>query len=133
VHARLVDPDRLGVEIDHEIAGLNDRLGVTLAAPHDGVNARHQLSLVERLGHVVVGAEAEAFDLVPDAGEAGEDQNRGLDLGDSAVTTAGPRRPKERWRAGELCEHCSYVFCGPVNDSPSWQDCVIQAIEFKPS
>jgi hypothetical protein len=34
---------------------------------------RHQLVLVEWLGHIVVGAEAETFDLILDAGEAGED------------------------------------------------------------
>jgi hypothetical protein len=43
---------------------------------------RDELVLVEGLGHVVVGAEAEALDLVLDAGEAGQDQDRGLDLGD---------------------------------------------------
>jgi hypothetical protein len=54
-----VDLDRLGVEIDDEIAGVDDRLGVALGAAHDRVDARDQLVLVERLGHVVVGAEAE--------------------------------------------------------------------------
>ncbi len=83
VHARAVHLDGLGVEIDHEIAGLDDRLGVALGAAHDGVDARDQLVLVERLGHVVVGAEAEAADLVLDAGEPGEDQDRRLDLGDA--------------------------------------------------
>ena len=63
MHARGVDLDRLGVEIDDQIAGLDHRLGVTLGAPDDGVDARHQLVLVERLGHVVVGAEAEPLTL----------------------------------------------------------------------
>src|ERR1700722_14696715 len=45
MHARAVDFDRLGVEVDHEIAGLDDRLGMALGAPHDGVDARHQLVL----------------------------------------------------------------------------------------
>jgi len=40
-----------------------------------------ELALVERLGDVVVGAEAEALELVIEFREAGEDQNRGLDLG----------------------------------------------------
>jgi hypothetical protein len=35
---------------------------------------------VERFGHVVIGAKAEAFDLVFDSGEAGEDQDRRLDF-----------------------------------------------------
>lgn len=66
---------RLGVEVDHEIAGLDHRLGVARRAAHNRVDARNQLVLVERLGHVVVGADAETLDLVLDAGEAGEDQN----------------------------------------------------------
>ena len=45
--------------------------------------ARHQLVLVERLNHVVVGTEAETPDLVLDAGKPGEDQNRCLHLGDA--------------------------------------------------
>src|SRR3981189_688427 len=80
--ALAADLDRLGVEIDHEIAGLDHRLGVALGAAHDRMDARNQFVLVERLGHVVVGADAEALDLVLDAGEAGEDQNGGLDLRD---------------------------------------------------
>ncbi len=45
---------------------------MTLGAAHDGVDARDQLVLVERLGHVVVGAEAEAANLILDAGKARE-------------------------------------------------------------
>ena len=77
-----VDLDGLGIEVDHEIAGLDHRLSMTLGAAHDGMDARHQLVLMERLGHVVVGAEAQAPDLVLDAGQAGKDQDRGLDLRD---------------------------------------------------
>jgi hypothetical protein len=47
------------------------------------VDAGDQLVLVERLGQIVVGAEAETLHLVLDAGEAGEDQDRGFDLGDA--------------------------------------------------
>src|SRR5450759_3810943 len=83
MHASAVDLNRLGVEVDDEVAGLDHRLGVALGAAHDGVNARHQFVLVEWLGHVVIGAEAETFDLVLDAGEAGEDQNRRLHLRDA--------------------------------------------------
>ncbi len=82
MHALASDLDRLGVEIDHEIAGLDHRLGVALGAAHDRVDARDQFVLVEGLGHVVVGADAETLDLVLDAGEAGEDQNGCLDLRD---------------------------------------------------
>jgi RNA-directed DNA polymerase len=56
MHAYAVDLGRLGVEFDDEIIGLDDRLGVAFGAPHDRVDARDQFVLVERLGHVVVGA-----------------------------------------------------------------------------
>ena len=56
---------------------------MALGAADDGVDACHQLVLVEWLGHVVIGAEAETLDLVLDAGEAGEDQDRRLHLGDA--------------------------------------------------
>jgi hypothetical protein len=56
---------------------------MTLGAAHDGVDARHQLVLVERLGHVVVGAKAETAHLVLDAAEPGEDQDGRLDLRDA--------------------------------------------------
>ena len=85
VHALAADLHGLGVEIDHEVAGIDDRLRVALGAANDGVDAGDQLVLVERLGHVVVGAEAEAFDLVLDAGEAGEDQDRRLNFGTRRV------------------------------------------------
>jgi hypothetical protein len=47
------------------------------------MNARDQFVLVERLSHVVVGAEAETPDLVLDAGEPGEDQGRRLHSGEA--------------------------------------------------
>src|SRR5258707_6452658 len=74
------DLDRLGVEIDHEIAGLDHRLGMALGTADDRMDAGDQFVLVERLGHVVVGADAETLDLVLDAGEAGADHDRGLYL-----------------------------------------------------
>src|SRR3979411_682423 len=80
MHALAADLDRLGVEIDHEIAGLDHRLGVALGTAHDRMDARNQFVLVEGFGHVVVGADAETLDLVLDAGEAGEDQNGRFDL-----------------------------------------------------
>ena len=92
MHARAVDFDGLGVEVDDQVAGRDDRLGMALRAADDGVDARDQLVLVERLGQVVVGAEAEAADLVLDAGEAGEDQDRRLHLGRRAGCAA-PRSP----------------------------------------
>src|SRR6266566_2777616 len=47
------------------------------------MDARHQLVLMERLGHVVVGAVAETADFVPDTGKARKNQNRRLHLGDA--------------------------------------------------
>jgi hypothetical protein len=55
VHAGTANLDRLGVEVDDEVAGLNHRLGVALGAAHDGVDAGNQLVFVERLDHVIVG------------------------------------------------------------------------------
>jgi hypothetical protein len=75
-NARAVDLDHLAIEIYTQIVSIDDRLRMSSGASHNGMNARDQLILVERLGHVVVSTEAEAFDLVLDAGEAGEDQNR---------------------------------------------------------
>ncbi|MCY1311204.1 hypothetical protein D9M70_614840 [compost metagenome] len=54
---------------------------MTLGTTDDGVNTGDQLILVEGLGHVVVGAEAQAADLVFDAGHTRENQDRGLHLG----------------------------------------------------
>ena len=54
---------------------------MALRAAHDGVDAGDQLVLVEWLGHVVIGADAETLHLVLNAGEAGQDQDRGFDLG----------------------------------------------------
>ena len=86
MHPRPVDLDRLGVEVDDKIAGLDDGLGVALGAPHDRVDARDQFVLVERLGHIVVGAEAEPPDLVLDVGKARQDEDRRLHLGDAQAT-----------------------------------------------
>ena len=45
------------------------------------MDARDQLVAVERLGDIIVGAEAERADLGIHLGDAGEDQHRGADLG----------------------------------------------------
>ncbi len=83
MHACAVHFHRLGIEINNEIGGLDHRLGVALGPAHDGVDPRDELVLVKRLGHVVVGAEAETPDLVLDAGKAGQDQNGCLHLRDA--------------------------------------------------
>ena len=58
VNALAVDFDGLGVEVDAQIAGLDDGLRVALGAADDRMNAGDQFVLVEGLGHIVVGAEA---------------------------------------------------------------------------
>src|SRR6266568_1218287 len=47
------------------------------------MDAGDELVPMERLGHVVVGAEAEALDLVLDPGKARQDENRRPHLGDA--------------------------------------------------
>ena len=86
MHAGTVHLDRLGIEIDHQLAGLDHRLGMPLGAAHDRVNAGDELVLVERLGQVVVGTDAEALHFILGAGEARQDQDRRLDLGDAQGT-----------------------------------------------
>ncbi len=66
---------RLRIEIDAQVAGLDDGLRMPLGAAHDGVDAGDEFVLVEGLRHVVVGAEAKAAHLVLDAGEAGQDED----------------------------------------------------------
>jgi hypothetical protein len=90
VHALAADFDGLGVEVDLQIAGRDDRLSMAFRPAHDRMDAGDQLVLVERLGHVVVGAEAETANLVLDPGHAGKDQDRRLDLG-TAQRLAAPR------------------------------------------
>ena len=83
VHALAIHFHRLGVEIDGELAGGDHRLAVALGAAHHGLDAGDQLVLVEGLGHVIVGAEAQGLDLGLDDGVAGQDQDGGLHLGDA--------------------------------------------------
>jgi hypothetical protein len=71
-----IDFDGLGVEVDCAWP-LERRTMAWMRATSS--------SLVEGLGHVVVGAEAEAADLVLDSGDAGEDQDRRLHLGDAQL------------------------------------------------
>src|SRR3989344_2044756 len=76
---------RVGVEIDDEVARLDDRLRVPLGATHHRMDAGDEFVAVEWLGDVIVGAQAETLDLVLDAGEAGEDDDRGFDLADTQI------------------------------------------------
>jgi hypothetical protein len=50
-------------------------LRVALGAADDGLDARDELVFVERLGHIIVGAEAQPADFIVDAGEAGKKEN----------------------------------------------------------
>src|SRR5471030_3309502 len=70
VHTCASHFDGLMVEIDGEIAGMDERLRMSLGAAHDRVNARNQLVLVERLRNVVVGTESKTLDLVLEAGKS---------------------------------------------------------------
>jgi len=49
MHARAGHLDGLGVEIDHQITGLDDRLRMALRSPYDRVNTRDQFVLVNGL------------------------------------------------------------------------------------
>ncbi len=81
VNALAAHFNRLGIEIDDQLAGGDDRLRMALGTADDCVNAGNKLVLVERLRHVIVCAKAEAANLVLDAGHAGQDEDRRLDLG----------------------------------------------------
>ncbi len=81
--ASTIDFDGLRIEVHGQLAGADDRLAVALRATHHGVDAGDQLFAVERLGHVIVGAETEAADLAVHLGNAREDQDRRLHLGDA--------------------------------------------------
>ena len=63
----LADADFAAAEVDAQVADLDAALIGCLrrgGAARDGANARQQLAMAERLGHVVVGAEVEAPDAV---------------------------------------------------------------------
>lgn len=77
---------RLGVQVDADLAGLDDRLGVALAATNDSMHAGHELMLVERLGHVVVRAAAEGLHLRVDVGTTRHEHDRRIDLADPQLT-----------------------------------------------
>ena len=80
MHALAAHFNRLGIKVDQQFTGEDNRLGMALGAAHHRVDAGNELILVERLGHVVISAEAQALDLVFNAGEAGEDENGCSDL-----------------------------------------------------
>src|SRR5215471_18819560 len=74
-----LDLDRAGIEVDRQLAGADHRIGMALGAADDGLDAGDQLALVERLGQVVVGPEAQALQLVVELAEARQDEDWGID------------------------------------------------------
>ncbi|PAV69736.1 hypothetical protein WR25_06800 [Diploscapter pachys] len=85
MHARAIDLDRLGVEIDGELAGADDRLRMALRTTDDRVDAGDQFFAMEGLGDVIVGAEAEAAHLAVHLVDAAQDQNRRGHAGDAQL------------------------------------------------
>ena len=81
MHRLAVDLDGLGIEIDLDLAGLDDRLGMAPRAPHDGMDAGHQFLGVERLGQIVVRPGPEGLDLFVHVNMARKDQGWRSDLG----------------------------------------------------
>ena len=78
MHARARHLDGFPIEIDDEIAGRDDRLGVAFRAPYDGLNARDKFG-----GTAWSSTKSQALDLVFDCGEPRKNEDRGLDLGDA--------------------------------------------------
>ena len=66
----------LGVEINGQAAGTDDRVRMALGAADNGLNTGHQLALIEGFRQVIIGAEAQALNLVIKFRQAGQDQDR---------------------------------------------------------
>src|SRR5205085_6093726 len=77
MHRLIVHHAGATIEIDQQLAGTDRRLGMALRAANDRLNARQQLAMIERLGQKVIGAEAQALNLIVEPIEPGEDQDRG--------------------------------------------------------
>ena len=80
IEALAAEPRLLLREVDLEIARL-ERWRATrrrghLETPQHGLHAGHQLKVVERLGHVIVGPELKALDLVHRVVAGGQHQHR---------------------------------------------------------
>src|SRR5690606_24172834 len=69
MHALAVYLNRLRIAIDLKAAGFDDRLSVTLRAADDGMDTGHQFVLMEWFGHIIVGTEPKAANLVFDTGK----------------------------------------------------------------
>src|SRR5579863_5627064 len=68
--------DGAAIEINQQLAGTDHRFRMTLGAPDDRLDAGDQLATVEGLGEEVVGAEAQALDLVIELAETRQDEYR---------------------------------------------------------
>jgi hypothetical protein len=76
-----VDLNSAAVQVDGQLARLDDGIRVASRAPDNGLDAGDQLAPVERLGEIVVRADAEPFDLVVQSIQSGQDEDGGLDAG----------------------------------------------------
>src|SRR6185437_1198831 len=76
IHRMALDLDGAAVEVDRELAGADERFRMALGAANDRLDARDQLAAVEGLGQEVVGAKAQALDLVIELGKARENEDR---------------------------------------------------------
>ncbi len=81
VQRLVVHSDGTTVEINQQLAGADCRVGMALRAADDRLNARYQFAMIERLGQEVVGAEAQALNLVIERIEPRQDEDRGTDPG----------------------------------------------------
>ena len=64
MHALAVNVDGLGVEIDAQIAGFDDRLSVTLGTADDRLDASNQFVLMEPVSYTHLRAHETVLDLV---------------------------------------------------------------------
>ena len=66
VHRASCDLSLLSPRFDRQIAALKDGFGLIRRAADDGLHTGDEFVLVKRLGEVIIGAIAEASDLVLD-------------------------------------------------------------------
>ncbi len=76
IDLRLATPDLMGRRVEPQLADLDDRRPLALAAPHQGTEPGQQLGEGEGLGQVVVGAAVEAGDPVLERAAGGQHQHR---------------------------------------------------------
>ena len=79
------DGNRLGVQVDFNIASANNGIGVSFGAADDSLNTGEKFGFVKRFGEVIISAVAQAFNLFIRLGQAGQNENGGVDLGCAEV------------------------------------------------